>query len=181
LTLLWQHGTSAAPDAAEISRLAGLASMKRFDRSIFRRNFGEYSAGLVLLFYFGWNLSAGRSVAFSLVASVCVLVVLGSLCWQHRNLRLLDPSADARAFHAAMLARIDKQLLLLGHRFWYLMPLCIPFFWGILSDTNDSSSGWVRDLAVLAALFAAAAWLNENWGVRRLREERAKIERLYEE
>jgi hypothetical protein len=181
LTLLWKQGTSMEPDAAEISRLAGLASMKRFDRSISARNFGEYVAGLVLLLYFGWNLAVGGSVVFSLMAAGCVLVVLGALWWQHRDLRLLDPSVDAKAFHAAMVARIDKQLHLLGHRFWYLMPLCIPFFWGILSGTSDASANWPRDLALLAALFAAAAWLNENWGVRRLREERARIERLYEE
>jgi len=37
------------------------------------------------------------------------------------------------------------------------------------------------DLALMAALFAGAAWLNESWGVRRLRTERAKIETLYDE
>jgi len=182
LTLLWQQGTSAEPDPAEISRLAGRASVKQFDRSIFRRNFGEYAAGLLLLVAFGWNLSVGRSIAFSLVAGVCVVFVLGSLWWQHRDLRPLDLSADARAYHVAMLARIDKQLRLLGsYRFWYLMPLSIPFFWGILDNPNESPSGSWRDFAVLAALFAAAAWLNENWGVQRLRTERAKIEGLYEE
>jgi hypothetical protein len=182
LTLLWQQGNSEEPDANEISRLAGRASMKRFDRRIFWRNSVEYVAGVVLFVAFGWNLVIGRAVGFSLVAILCVGFVLGYLWWQHRDLRPLDPSADARAYHAAMLARIDRQLRLLGsYRFWYLMPLSIPLFWGILETVNEDPSGLWRDLTLLAAIFAAAAWLNENWGVRRLREERAKIDRLYEE
>jgi hypothetical protein len=182
LTLLWQQGTSAEPDAAEISRLAGRASMKQFDRNLIRRNLGQYAAGLVLIVALGWNLAIGRSVIVSLAAGVCVVFVLGSLWWQHRDLKPLDPSADAKAYHAAMLARIDKQLRLLGSfRFWYLMPLSLPFFWGILELVNEHASALWRDLTVLAALFAAAAWLNEKWGVQRLRAERAKIEGLYKD
>lgn len=182
LTLLWKQGTSVEPDVQEISRLAGRATMKRFDRSILWRNFGEYAAGIVLFVTLRWNLVNGRSVVFSLVASVCLAFVLVYVWWQHRDLRPLDPSSDAKAYHAAMLDRIDKQIRLLGSsRFWYLMPLSIPLFWGIFENASEDPSGLWRDLVVLTALFAAAAWLNENWGVRRLRAERAKIERLYEE
>jgi hypothetical protein len=182
LTLLWQQGTSGAPDAGEIARLAGRASLKQFDRSLSFRNMGQYAAGLLLLVAFGWNLAVGRSILLSLAAGVCVVVVVGSLWWQHRDLKPLDLSADARAYHSAMLARIDKQLdLLRNSRFWYLMPLCIPSIWAILENPNEDSSDPWRDLVVVVALFAAAALLNEKWGIQRLRAERAKIESLYEE
>ena len=182
LTLLWRQGTSAEPDPVEIARLAGRASIRRFDRAIFWRNFGEYAAGVVLFAVFGWNLAIGRSVAFNIVAAVCVAFVLGYLWWQHRDFAPLDPSSDARVYHAAMLARIDKQVRLLGsYRFWYLMPLSLPFVWGIFQNANDDLSTIEWNLVVFAALFAGAAWLNESWGIRRLRAERARIEGLYEE
>lgn len=181
LTLLWQQGTAAEPDAAEISRLAGRASMKQFDRNLSLRNLGQYATGLLLLVAYGWNVAIGRSIIPSVFAGLCVAFALGYLWWQHRDLKPLDPSADARAYHAAMLARIDKQLHLLGSRFWYLMPLSIPFFWGILELVSEAPSALWLDTAMLAALFALAAWLNEKWGIQRLRAEREKIEGLYEE
>lgn len=182
LILLWQEGTAAEPDPQEISRLAGRAAMRRFDQSVFWRNFLEYAAGLALFAVFGWNLLIGRSAVFSLVAMVCVVLVLAVLWWQHRALTPLDRAADARAYHAALLARIDKQIRLLeSYRFWYLMPLSIPLFWGVLESMSGDSFAIGRDLMLLIALFAGTALLNERWGIRRLREERAMIEAIYEE
>jgi hypothetical protein len=185
LALLWRQSVSADPDPEEIARLAGRASMKRFDRAIHWRNLGEYAAGVVLFVFLGRLILTGDGAdrLWSVVAFIVVAFVLGYLWWQHCDLKPLDPSSDARAYQAAMLARIDKQIRLLGsYRYWYLMPLSIPMFWGILETLSDAPvSSQLWQLAVLGALFAGAAWLNENWGVRRLREERAKVESLYEQ
>ena len=110
LMLLWKQGTSGEPVPEEIARLAGRASMRRFDRVIFWRNFREYAAGLFIFVSFGWLLASGVARALGLIpyvfgGAVGVEFVLVYLWWQHRELTPLDPSADARAYQAAMLAR----------------------------------------------------------------------------
>jgi hypothetical protein len=184
LTLLWQQGTSGAPDPEEISRLAGRASMSRFDRAIFWRNFREYAACLVLLFICGWNIVTGEDRGLGLLGIVCVGFIIGYMWWQHRDLVPLDPSADARAYQAAMLARIDKQIRLLGSvRYWYILPLAIWLLWVVLEDMNKRPLAGVVELMMVVGMFAAGAWLNERsrWGVPMLRTVRAKIEALYDE
>jgi hypothetical protein len=180
LALLWRASTAPEPDPREIARLAGRASMRRFDRDIFRRNSLEYLAGVVAIVFFGWQIVTGNGVdrLQSVAAVLCVSFVLGHLWWSHRNLTPLDPSADARSYQVAMLERIDEQIRLLdSNRFWYLMPLSIPIFWPILAG---SSLVTVTDAAMLLGLFAGAAWLNERWGVRRLKKERAYVEGLFQ-
>lgn len=181
LTLLWRQGTSAEPDPDEIARLAGRASMRRFDRRIFWRNLLEYAAGLFLLVTFARAIVIGDDRPLSLLAFVCIGFVMVYLWLQHRGLTPLDPSADARAYQAAMLARIDKQIRLLGtYRYWYLLPIYIIFLWWFGSIVRDHPLLAVLQLAVNTAVCVGAAWLNERWGVRKLRAERAKVEGLYE-
>jgi len=198
LTLLWRQGTSAKHDNEEIARLAGRASMRRFDRLIFWRNFGEYAAGLVVLVLSACGVVAGHDPALDpavdLVTAGCIAFALGSLWWQHRDLAPLDPSADARAYQAAMLARLDKQIRLLGSvRYWYLIPLYLPGLWMVIAilRTHDTSGllgkyrpvGAVVYLAIQTVVFVGIAKLSERsrWGIPRLRAERAKIEKLYKD
>jgi hypothetical protein len=182
LILLWRQGTSAEPDPAEVARLAGRASMKRFDRRIFWRNFAEYAAGVALLFFFGQGIVLDDGRTISLVGFVCVGFIMVYLWSQHRGLTPLDPSADARAYQGAMLARIDKQIRLLrSSRYWYLLPLYIIFVWWFLSIVKMVPVLAIVQLAVNTGFCAGAAWLNERRGVRKLRAERARIEGLYDE
>src|SRR5262249_16035255 len=134
LTLLWRQGASTEPDPGEIARLAGRASVSRFDRASHRRNLSEYAAGLALLFLFGWGLIAGNDPALDpaidVIGIVCVAFVMAYLWWNHRHLTPLEPAADARAYQAAMLTRIDNQIRLLRSvRYWYALPLSIPGLW----------------------------------------------------
>jgi hypothetical protein len=179
LIQLWLHSTSPEPDPSEIARLAGRASVKRFDQAILLRNFGQYVTALAALAVLVVNLRLSASLIFTLLAIVSVLIVCVYVWWQHRDLGPLDPTADSRAYHAAMLTRIDKQIrLLASYRFSYLMPISLPFIWGIF-EGDDFALSW--NLLMLIILFAGAAWLSESWGIRRLRAERAAIESLYEE
>jgi hypothetical protein len=181
LTLLWRQGASAEPVPEEIARLAGRASMRRFDRFIFWRNFGEYAAGLLGFVFLGWLIVQGERLN-GLIGFVCVGFVLGYLWWQHRDLKPLDPSADARVYQAAMLARIDNQIRLLGSfRYWGL-PTYVFLLWMGYAH-SEPLLATVRDLVLLASLYVGVVWLNERsrWGVPRLRTERARIQGLYED
>jgi 4-hydroxybenzoate polyprenyltransferase len=120
--------------------------------------------------------------SFAGIPTLGVGFVLAYLWWRHRDLRPLDPSADARVYQAAMLARIDKQIRLLGSvRYWYLLPLYIPGLWVIKQTWKQDPIRAVLNLGIYTGVFAFVGWLNERWGVRRLQAQRAKIQGLYEE
>src|SRR5205814_681182 len=194
LTLLWRQGALAEPNPEEIARLAERASMTQFDRTILRRNRSEYVAGLVLLVLFGWGVVAGNDPALDpgsdVIGIVCVAFVMGYLWWQHRHLTAPDPSADGRAYQAAMLARIDKQIRLVRRvRYWYVLPLSLPGVWMVfqivrMHDTggllgNYRPLGAVLFLALQTGVGVGVVWLNERRLGGKLWAERAKIERLY--
>src|SRR5262245_49994003 len=113
LLLLWQQSTSAEPDPVEIARLAGAASIKRFDRAVFWRNVLQYSAVLALCPVFVWQILTRSGNVWSVVALVCVVFILAYIWRQHRDIKPLDPCADARSYQSHMLERIDKQIRLL--------------------------------------------------------------------
>jgi hypothetical protein len=178
LMLLWRQGTSAEPDPREIARLAGRASMRKFDRFIFWRNRVEYVAGLLGFVFLGW-LTQDEPLN-ALVGFLCVGFSLGYLWWQHHDIKPLNPSADARAYHAAMLARFDRQIRLLGSAHFWGLPVYLFLVWMLFRHPEPVLTS-MRDLAALVAFYLVVAWVNAHWGVRWLRAERSKIERLYEE
>src|SRR5437870_3415915 len=136
LTLLWQQGTSTEPVPEEIARLAGRASMRRFDRMIFWRNFQEYAAGLVFLFFIGREIVSGKGDVVDLMGFGLMAFAMGYLWWYHRGRTPLDLSADARAYQAAMLARIDRQIGLLSRVRWAAIPLSILTLIVIVENVN---------------------------------------------
>jgi hypothetical protein len=187
LTLLWRGAASSQPDPGEIARLAGRATLKRFDRAIFWRNFREYAAGLATLLVFAWLILTDTArklgmLEFVYGGALGVVFVLAYLWWQHRSLTPLDPSTDARTYQAAMLARIDKQIRLLRSvRYWYLLPLYVPGLWVIKQVWKKDPFFAVICLAIYTGAYVLVGWLNEVWAVRRLRRERSRIEGLYAE
>jgi hypothetical protein len=66
-------------------------------------------------------------------------------------------------------------------RYWYLLPLYIP---PVLQSVDVwQRRGWVPGLAgiiIVTAVYWLILRLNERWGVGKLREERARIEALYQ-
>ena len=182
LMLLWRQGTMGEPDPEEVARLAGRASMKRFDKVILRRNLAEYLAGVLLLIVFGWRIVAGENRLQNIVSIGCVAFVLVYLWWQHRHITPLDPAADASAYSAAMIARIDHQIRLLkGVRYWYLLPLYVPPVWQVFNRWQTSPAAAIVGFVVVTAAFVFVGFLNERVGVARLNAERDKIEALYKE
>ena len=193
LQQMWQESTFRQPaDPAQIARtIAG--TVHQFDRSIFWRNLREYAAGGVLLIVFAGSavFGQGRIVLVPLIGVVAVSFVLGYLWWKHRNLKPLDPFADARAYQTALLARYDSQIQLLrGVRYWYFLPL---YVW-ILAATVANAlhrpariSAWAHAIMLAASLgfvttlYIWLARLNERHTVRRLIEAKKQAESLLSE
>jgi hypothetical protein len=193
LQQMWQESTFPQPaDPAEIARTI-TRTVRQFDRSIFWRNSREYAAGGVMLIVFAGSAAFGhgRIVPLPLVGVGAVSFVLGYLWWKHRDLKPLDPSADARAYKAALLARYDRQIQLLRSvRYWYFLPL---YLW-ILAATVANAlhrparlSPWAHaiflaaSLGFVTALYAWLLRLNERHAVRRLAEAKKQAESLLSE
>jgi hypothetical protein len=183
LMQLWRQGTSNDPDPDAVARLAARATMWRFDRVIFWRNAREYAAGLLLMGVFGWQFIVGTGRVRNGIAFACVAFVMGYLWWRHRDLPRPDPAADARAYQAVMLERVDRQLQLLRTvRYWYLLPLYVP----PLMLSWDTWQRGRRVPAVVALILVTVVYwliarLNERFVVAMLLKERARIESLYQE
>jgi hypothetical protein len=182
LMLLWQQGASNTPDAAEVARLAARASMRRFDRLVARRNVFETVAACGVLLFFGWRLAAGDDRVTNGVSFACVSFVMAYLWWQHRHETIVDATADAGAYHAALMARLDRQIgLLRTMPYWYLLPLYVPPVLQGAPLWPKSPAGAIVYLVVVTAVYVAIGVLNVRVGVARLRAERARLEALYQE
>jgi hypothetical protein len=182
LMLLWQQGVSNTPDAAEVARLAARASMGRFDRMISRRNVVESIAAAGVLLWFGWNIVTGHDRVANAVSCACVSFVIAYLWWQQRHAIVLDATADAEAYHAALLAGLDRQIALLRTvPYWYLLPLYVPPLLQGVALWPKSRGGALAFLGVVTAIYAAIGVLNVRIATARLLAERARLEALYQE
>ncbi|MSV36375.1 MAG: hypothetical protein EXQ47_12385 [Bryobacterales bacterium] len=182
LIQMWQESSLSGPiNSGQLAREIA-AKVERFDRKILWRNRREYAAGVVLIVWFLW-LSLDpvrRPLAMAgLVAAGFVMIFL----WRsHRGTPPLDAAADVRSYHAALLDRYDRQIRLLRRvRYWYVLP---PYLWMLLVIVLVPSrfpGGRISHFLV-ATLFAAfVAWLNEGYGVRKLRASRRNAEALLQE
>ena len=168
-------GADAGRLAVEIA-----AKVERFDRQIFLRNAVEYAAGAVVLIWSSAQALQGSRRAFLMIAGV--LFVLGYMWSKQRGLKPLDPSADARSYQTALLKRFDDQLRLLKQvRYWYLLPLYPPMVWTAVLGWSRNPWGALAELTLVTVLFAAVAWLNEVYGVRKLKADRARVEAMLQE
>jgi hypothetical protein len=169
------NGLDPARLAAEMA--AGVA---RFDRRVFWRNAVEYAAGAVVL---TWSVAeALQGSRRALLVMAGVLFVLGYAWAKQRVTKALDPSADARSYQAALIKRLDDQLWLASRvRYWYLLPLYPPMVCTAVVGWSRNPWGALAELALVTALFAAVAWFNEVYGVRRLKAERARVEAMLRE
>src|SRR5262245_65150644 len=97
LMLLWRQGAKPEPDPEEVARLAGRASMKRFDRFVNWRNYLEYAAGVVGVGFFGWLIIRAEKPLDQLqgvTGLLCLGISVGWLWWMQRGIPTLDASAN---------------------------------------------------------------------------------------
>jgi hypothetical protein len=175
----WQNSALNGPDPGRLA--AEMAtSVARFDRKIFWRNAIEYVAGAVVLTWSIYEARQGSPRAFVVIAGV--VFVLGYLWWKHRTVRTLNPLADARSYQAALMKRLDDQVRLLSRvRYWCLLPLYPPMVWTAVVGWSRNPWGAVAELALVTALFVIVALVNEVYGVRKLKADRAHVEALLQD
>ncbi|GEM_PF-538231 len=192
LQKVWQEDVFPQPaDPAQLARTIAVA-VQQFDRKILWRNLREYVAGgILLIFFLSGALVPVRMVPVPWIGVVAVAFVLGYLWWKHRELKPLDPTADARAYKAALLARYDRQIQLLRSvRYWYFLPL---YVWivaatlasGLHRPARVSPLAHLISLAAalgfVTALYIWLARLNERHAVRRLAEAKEQANSLLSE
>ena len=173
---MWQATTLSDPsDAARLARAIERRTQS-FDRTVYRRNFREYAAGVaVTLCFLVLAVRFPQVRVTSLAGFAAISVVLFSLWRSHRHQVQPDDTADLRSFHAALLARYDHQIRLLrGVKYWYVLP---QYLWLLLVvfQTPASRPAARAMLFVLStAIMAFVVWLNQSYGVRRLEREKQK-------
>lgn len=178
---MWQARMVSGEDPERVAR-AIMAQVWRFDQTLFWRNAREYAAGIVLLVVFLGQLVMGDDRIGALVGITSVGFVLGYLWWKHRGLQPLDPAADAIAYKAALLARVDDQIRLLRSiTYWYLFPLLLPSLWQAVHVWDKSPWAAAISLAVVLAVFGFLRWLNVTAGVGALLATRANVESMFPE
>ena len=175
----WQEHTTGDIDSERVAR-AIMARVWRFDQTLFWRNAREYAAGIVLMVVFVGQLVFGYDRIGAFIGIGSVGFVLGYLWWKHRGLQPLDPAADAVTYKAALLARVDDQILLLQTvTYWYLLPLFLPSLWQGVRVWSKSPWAAATSLAAVVVAFAFVRWLNVTAAVGVLLNTRAKIESMF--
>ena len=146
---------------------------QRFQSRIRTRNMIEYAAAAFVIAAFGWVAAAAPEPIVRIGAG---LIVLGALyvCWQLYRLGRaatrseLDAGAQSwAAFHRGELTRQRQALSTVWS--WYLAPFVpgmLVFLAGVSFTPANSAplplrlGVFVAGVALMAAVFAAIAWLN---------------------
>jgi len=194
LITMWQECSTPGGASLPTRQLAGW--VKSFDRRIFWWNFVEYAAAVIVLTRAGFEIAKGdRYLIAPLTGIAVVLFIVISIWWSHRHNHPPDPLADARSYRTALLARIDRQIrLTLRVRYWYVLPAWIYFLTVFVSGTvkvfNETPERISIGNAVLGlalaflsatALCVIVVWLNERFGLRKLQEERKRVQSILTE
>jgi hypothetical protein len=184
---VWQHGV--APDAEESDlkrQVEGWA--QAFDRRIFWRNVIEYAAGVVVLVRSGLEFMSGERPWIVPLTSVVITFFIMAYLWQkHGKTRPVHPVANAAEFRAALLARIDEQIALTASvRYWYVLPVWMFFVVVFVTGAARAPNAtrvlhFGLEFLAATAVAVAIVWLNERYGMRRLKETRLRVESLNSE
>lgn len=157
----------------------------RFDRTIKARNLREcLGAALVTAFFavIAWRSPNALARAGNLVVAASGLWIV--FCMLRYGREAPSPAADRSLaeFQQALLRKYEHQIRLLKNvKCWYLLP---PYVGLLLASAGivkariaEGQPGWPQLIAVAiyTGVFGFVWWLNEVYGVRKLRGERARL------
>lgn len=159
--------------------------MRSFDRRIRWRNRIETVAALAVAVFFAY---AGWIQRNDAERAGCAIVVAGALYiiyYIRRNGgEASDPNPDQTiaGYQRAMVSKFDHQILLLRNvKYWYLAPMYIGLLTlsaGTLWELSEKGAlTWVAVTGpiIYTVVFAAIWWLNEVYGVGKLKRARAAL------
>ena len=181
LVRMWQEMSLPSGPFDESALARQLAErVEKFDRRIYWRNFREYAAGVLTLAWFGWVASVSpERRPVMLLGIAAVLFVMTYLWRSSRGLSKLDPSADARSYQRVMLERYDLQIRLLRKvKYWYVLPLYLWMLAVVVTLPSRLPGGRLGAFLVFTLFALFVAWLNESYGVKKLRQARIEAEAL---
>jgi len=160
---------------------------KKFERTIRQRNLQEYAAAALMAPVFVWigrHAHSGLEQAgYYLIAAAAVWIVV-FLWLKHRGQRIPDHGLSLAEYRDRLLAQYDRQIRLLGRAgWWYVLPLYAGL---MLTSAGHMYQKWLERgtvsrfdgvLPVFCTIVAVGCWyLNEVYAVRRLRQERRRVE-----
>jgi hypothetical protein len=178
LMTMWQESLPPGPiDGQQLAKTIA-EKVKRFDRKILWRNLREYVAGGGLMVWFLW-MARNPGQRFLAVAGLVAVSFVMIYLWRSQcKKQVLDPSADAQSYRAALLDRYDREIALLRRvKYWYVAPL---YAWMllVLFTVPLPLIAKLPYFAGFTAFSAFVVWLNESFGVRKIRKARQDAELL---
>lgn len=156
---------------------------RRFDRTIWLRNFIESVAGGVVFVLFIWVAVRNPDTltkAGALIVAASAVWIIFYLVRYGKSATLVNPAQNLTSYTHALVQRYNRQIRLLqSAKYWYLLPMYVGLLTistGILSQHAKAGGLNWRDMlapAFYTAVFAVIWWLNEWVVVRRLERSRS--------
>ena len=159
--------------------------VNRFDHTIKARNWRECGgAALVTAFFafIAWRSPNALACAGNLGIAASGLWIVFYMLRYGREAPAPAPDRSLADFQQALLRKYEHQIRLLKNvKYWYLLPpyvgLLLASAGKMMADDAKGQPGWPELVAVTiyTAVFGGLWWLNEVYGVRKLRRERARL------
>jgi len=185
LEQLWKTQPVDPAVKGEEMREIILNRTEKFDRTIRRRNMRETVAAAAVAVFFSY-LAWGQSDRIVLAGSL--ILVAGSLwiiyyLWRHGT-EPPDPNPDQTlaGYQQALVRKYDHQIRLLRNvKFWYLLPIyagLLTLAGAMIKDRAEKGLLTGSDFlypVFYTLVFAGIWWLNEVYGVGKLRRMRDQV------
>jgi hypothetical protein len=185
LQALWQQSPVASGRKGDEMLAIVEKKSRTFDRKIRVRNWVECIAGVVVAAAFGWIAFAIAPNA--VVRSGAIIVVLSAV-WvifyivRYGGNPAPVPDQTLASYRQALTENYDHQIRLLRNvKYWYVLPPYIGVLTlsaGILMEVSKHRPLNPKDFvspAICTTVSVLIWWLNEGYGVRKLRKERESL------
>ena len=158
---------------------------KRFDRKIKARDLRECLAAALVTAFFAfvaWRSPNALARAGNLMVAASGLWIVFYMLRYGREAPSLAADRSLADFQQALLRKSEHQIRLLKNvKYWYLLPPYVGLLLAsagiVMARTAEGQPGWPQliAMAIYTAVFGSIWWLNEVYGVRKLRGERARL------
>ena len=163
--------------------------LAKLDRRLRSRELREVLPGILVAAGCGALFFTTKTPLIKLGAGVAVLACIWVTYYMLRHGRGPEspgPELDLIEYRRRAAAKYDHQIWLLSHvKYWYVGPFYISAL--LVSLGKVAESGWVVEprqyfsFGILTFFSGFLVWLNESWGVRKLRRERDEVTSMLSE
>jgi len=184
LDQLWCGQAIGPPIKGEDMLTIAMRRANRFDRTIQVRNGVECGAAALLTVLFSvmaWKSPNALACAGNLVVAASGVWIAFYMLRYGRETSLAEDRTLADFQHALLLKYEHQIRLLKNVKYWYLLPpyigLLLASVGQVMAQTAQGRPGWPELIAVIVytAVFGFVWWLNERYGVRKLKSDHARL------